>query len=45
MSEFEDPVADPELPYITAAEPGCLPDPVPPADRLAEEPHDVGVED
>lgn len=39
---FEDPIANPYLPWITEA---TEEDPTPPADRLAAEPDDVAVED
>lgn len=41
--DFSDPVVDPYLPHITAYD-VTQPDPVPPADRLNEEPVDVEVE-
>jgi hypothetical protein len=41
---FDDPVANPDLPHITAYDP-ANPDPVPPADRLDNEPADVAAED
>lgn len=41
--DYSDPVVDEYLPHITAYD-VMQPDPVPPADRLAEEPADVEVE-
>lgn len=41
--DFSDPVADESLPHITAYD-ITQPDPVPPADRLDEEPADVEVD-